>query len=433
MDSIRLIFFVLLVSHFSAASAKDYVVSGYYENRSHTRPASGNRPGFTPAMIDTDILTDIYFAFAGLGYITKSMDPANPRLTGDFTIQPLEAADQKVLYPQIMALKARSNSNLKVYLSVGGWGFNDPNDPDGVGEHTYRLFSQMASTEANRKQFIESAIAYAHKYGFDGLDIDWEYPGHLQRGGTEEDFDNFLAFLKECSVAFRATTPSLMLSYAAAPFVPYGVPQKYRDDPDSYFKWIAACAQYLDRVNIMTYDYHGPFDVPKITGANSPLARDTNPDSTFYIARTLQYYLSNGVPAEKMVLGLPTFGHSFSGVAGLGSADNGPGKTFLGAGSAGSSTGAPGFLAYFEISDMVASKKLNFGADTLTSTAYASNISSKEWVSFDTPETIKLKALMAVDKGLAGVMVWAVNLDEYFWEPKFPNIRSAWDVLHTKD
>lgn len=428
-NSVLFLCFLMGFSYSNSAQPMQPIVSAYYETNSQVKQPSGNRVPFSPNIIDPNILTDLYVAFAGFGYITQSVNPKMSGLTGDFIIQPLLAADIERVYPQIQALKERSKKSLRTFLSIGGWGFNDPNDQDGIGQHTYQLFSKMVSTKANRKQFIDSAIAFAHKYGFDGIDIDWEYPGHLQRGGHEDDFDNFIEFLSECSQAFRATSPPLLLSYAAAPFVPYGVPQKYRDNPDLYFKWIAACSQYLDRINIMTYDYHGPFDVPKITGANSPLNRDTDPSSTYYIARTVQYYLSNGVPADKMVLGLPTFGHSYKGVSKMTASDNGPGKLFEGSGLPGPTTKNPGFLAYFEVSDMIAGKKLTFGTDPITGTAYGFNLSSEEWVSFDTPETNKLKAEIAKDKQLAGIMVWAINLDEYQWEPTFPTIRAAWTLL----
>lgn len=407
-----------------------HVVVGYYENWSQYRPATGGRPVFWPNMIDNSILTDLNFAFAAFGFVSKSVDPSNPHLTGDFTIQPIEWNDQSVLYPQVQALKKGAPNGLKTFLSIGGWSFNDPNDPNGMGAYTYTLFSQMVSTSANRQQFIDSAISYAHNYGFDGIDIDWEYPGDLTRGGTLDDFDNFIVFLQEASTALHAATPPLLLSYAAAAILPTGIPQQYHNDPDSYFKWLASCAQYLDRINIMAYDYHGPFDNPQITGVNAPLNQDTNPASTYYIAETLHNYINNGVPANKIVLGMPTYGHSYGGVSELTSTDNGPGKPFTVAGAAGPATQQPGLLAYFEISDMIALKQLTFGTDTTTSTAFGYNLTTKEWVSFDTPETIALKAQEVLNQELLGAMFWAIDLDEYQWGMKYPNIRSAYQIFY---
>lgn len=426
------IFLLIPLTLDAIPSSKHKVIAAYYENFSVYRPPVGNRPPFSPKMIDTDILTDLYFAFAGFGYVTKSVNPANPHLNGNFTIEPMQKEDQTILYPQILELKKSSKNGLRTFLSIGGWNFNDPQDAEGTGKYTYLLFSQMVSNQVFRKQFIDSSIAYAHRYGFDGIDIDWEYPGDLTRGGSIEDFDNFLLFLKECSSAFASANPRLYLSYAAPPFVPIGLPKKFQDEPDIFFKWLAQCSNYLDHLNVMAYDYHGPFDIPKITGVNAPLNRDTNPKSTLYIEKTLQNYLNNGVPADKIILGIPIFGHSYAGVSGLSKNDHGPGKPFQHAGSPGPSTNHAGLLAYFEISDMIKRGQLNFAADTVTSTGYGYHISMQSWVSFDTPETTKLKAQKALDQNLKGVMFWAVDLDEYHWDPKYPNIRSAWDLFHPK-
>lgn len=428
-----LIFFPLfclhtLLSYAATEELPQRIVAAYYENKSYYRPPSGNRPPFSPQLIDPTIVTDIYYAFACFGYITKSLDPSNPHLTSDFNIQPTDVNDQNLLYPQVIALKQRQK-NLKIFLSVGGWSFNDPNDPEGLGKHTYQLFSQMISSSINRKQFIDSSIAYTHKFGFDGLDIDWEYPGDLNRGGTEQDFDNFFTFLKECDQAFRNASPPVLLSLTAAATVPAGLTKRFHENPNDYYKWLAQCTGFVDRINVMCYDYHGPFDVPKLTGVNAPLNRDTNAQSHLYVAKTLQNCLSNNIPANKIVLGMPAFGHSYEGVSEMTLSDNGPGKPFKSAGIPGPSTRSPGLLAYYEVADMIAQLQLSFAVDSLTETAYAYHIFSGKWVSFDTPNTIKLKSQLARKLNLKGVMFWAVDLDEYHWKPSFPNIRSAWNII----
>ena len=418
-------FFLLSMS--TRLISADPVVGGYYENWSQYRPPSGGRAVFFPNLIDPTILTDLYYAFAVFGFVTKSIDPTNPHLTKDYTLQPVEWNDQSVLYPQVMALK-QINPKLRNILSVGGWSFNDPTDP--MGQYTYKLFSQMVSTKENRSNFITSAISYAHKYGFNGIDIDWEYPGDLTRGGSNEDFDNFILFLQECYTSLSTATPPLLLTYAAPAIVPSGVSDIYKNNPDSYFQWLAKCSNYLDRLNLMAYDYHGSFDVPALTGVNAPLNQDTNPTSSMFIEKTLQNYLNNGVPANKIVLGMPTYGHSYAGVSSLTVSDTGPGKPFTATGSAGPSTRAPGLLAYFEIADMTASGSLTFAVDSLTSTVYGYNLNTKEWVSFDTPDTIALKVKLAQSHNLLGGMFWAIDDDEYQWGSKYPNIRAGHSLFY---
>ena len=236
------------------------------------------------------------------------MDPTDTRTgdqryTGDFTIQPVESDDQSELYPALQKLKG-SNPSLKTLLSIGGWSINSgddqstPGNQHPYGPYTYRLFSQMSANPAGRTQFITSAISYAQQYGFDGIDIDWEYPAYLSRGGTPDDLANFLTLVQE----FRANVPSgLLLTMAAPAIVPTGVPQQYHADPQSYFTWLAQCAAEFDWLNVMTYDFHGAFD--PITGVNAPLAQDSVPGGPFSIANTVKAYLAAAIPKEKIVLG----------------------------------------------------------------------------------------------------------------------------------
>lgn len=180
----------------------------------------------------------------------------------------------------------------------------------------------------------------------------------------------------------------------------------------------------------MAYDYHGPFDVPALTGVNAPLSQDSTPSGHKYLAETVANYLNNGVPASKIVLGMPTYGHSYAGVTSMTDENNGPGKPFTSAGPAGPSTGSPGLLAYFEISDMTATHQLVFASDVSTRTAYGYNLSQEEWVSFDTPDTIALKVQLALENNLLGGMFWAVDDDEYQWGEKYPNIRKAYSLFY---
>jgi chitinase len=92
------------------------------------------------------------------------------------------------LYPRFTSLKQRT-PGLSVYISVGGW--------DAGGQS----FSDMVSTSANRAIFIQSAISFMRTYGFDGIDIDWEYPAADDRGGVPADTANLVSFLKELKVA----------------------------------------------------------------------------------------------------------------------------------------------------------------------------------------------------------------------------------------
>lgn len=422
----RLSFFFLILLFYHDLHSQSAYIGAYYENYSQYQTASGNRASFSIEKIPGQWLDELYVAFGTFGYRSQTLNPQHYGLTGDFLLQPTEVNDLTYLYPAINKLKIQF-PQLKTMLAIGGWNFNNPLDP--VGAKTYRLFSQMIGNPQNRKEFIDSAVVYLHRHGFNGLDIDWEYPGDLERGGNKDDFANFILFLQECQQQFKTTHPTLKLSFTAPAFVPKGLPKEYREQPERFYQWLAKCIHFLDQLNVMCYDYHGPFNQPKITGANAPLSRDTDPSSLLFVEHSLKVLIENKIPAEKIVLGLPTFGHSFAGVD-FSKDHLGPGLPFTNPGSPGLSTKQEGFLAYFEIADKISSKEFLFGTDPITQTAYAYQKSIKEWISFDTPETIALKVLLAKKMGIKGVYFWSINMDEYQWPPRFPNLKSTYETLN---
>jgi chitinase len=383
-----------------------YRLVGYFENWAQYRQAGGK---FLPNQIDPFLFTHINFAFGIFGFVTRSVDPKNPRLTGDYTVQPVEWDDQSQLYPALQNLKT-ANPSLKTLLSIGGWSFNDPQDVNEIGTVTYQLFSQMASSQANRQEFIESALAYARKYDFDGIDIDWEYPGYVGRGGAAADLDNFLALAGELRAAAGA---GFLLTMAAPAIVPTGLPAQYHQHPASYFGWVARCAQHFDWLNVMCYDYHGAFDAPTSgTGVNAPLLRDSTPNGPFSLSNTVAAYRAASIPPDRVVLGMPTYGRSYSGVSGLSASDNGPGKSFAGAGPAGPATGIAGVLGYYEIQQQIASGALTRAWDINTLTPYAYS-GGGIWVSYDDTESLGYKASFLIDQGLGGAMIWSIDDDAF--------------------
>lgn len=402
-----------------------FTIAAYYQNWSQYYHQAENRSLFTLEQVDPSLIDDLYYAFAIFGYLTKEIAPTRNGITGDYFVQPLYGNDQTQQYEQLKQLKTRSNGRIKTILGVGGWNFNNPQDPTGIGQSTHLLFSKMVSKEQNRKQFIDSAIAYAHRWGFNGIEIDWEYPGDPTRGGVKEDFANCIVFLKECRTAFQEANPPLFLSMAFPATIPDGTKRAYSDVDTWYGEWTRSCAAHLDRITFMAYDFHTSNSQEKITGVNAPLARDTNPSSPLSVVQSLNTFLSYDIPPEKILLGLPLYGWSYGGVSELTLTDQSPGKPFKEVGIAGDSIRIPGMLAYFEIADKIAKKKLSLGIDTITATAYGYNIEDMQWVSFDTPETIAQKVAVARQKKLGGVIYWSIDLDESQWDPKFPNIRAA--------
>ena len=410
-------------------------VVGYFENWAQYRQAGGK---FFPAQINPSFFTHINFAFGLFGFVTWSVDqnPARTgpqRYTGDYTVQPVEWNDQTVLYPAIQALKQK-NSSLKTLLSIGGWSMNSCSDtPNSGNEHPYgpytcQLFSQMAADPNGRAQFINSAIAYAKKYGFDGIDIDWEYPGYVGRGGGSNDLANLLALAQE----FRAAAgPNFLLTMAAPAIVPTGLPQSYHDDPSTFFSWLQQCSQSFDWLNIMSYDYHGAFDDPvKIgTGVNAPLPQDSTPNGPFSVFQTVTTYLAAGIAADKMVLGMPTYGRAYTVANPAALASNSSyGQPFSGPAPAGPATQTPGVLAYYEIEQQIASGALTTAWDNATLTPYAYSAKTGEWVSYDNPESLAYKTAYVNAENLGGAMIWSIDDDDF--ANGYPLLSKITDILN---
>ena len=198
----------------------------------------------------------------------------NPK-TGDGGIVISEGGD---LMKKVLALKEKKPT-LKVMLMIGGW-----------GEHADG-FSEMAKDPAKRTEFCQSCKSHIDTYGFDGIDIDWEYPGGgpSTNGQSAADPANFVLVLKELRQTIGDTK---IISYASS-------------SSAKYMNWKDAM-KYLDYVNVMTYDMGKP---PK--GHNSPLYKSSTFNHTG-CKESIDLHVSAGVPKSRMNMGVPFYGHGIS-------------------------------------------------------------------------------------------------------------------------
>lgn len=170
--------------------------------------------------INPYLYTDLHYAFA---YITA-----------DNTIAPASAEDPDV-YLKFNALK-RINPLLRTHISIGGWAFNYP--------PTDKRFSIMASTKANREKFIYSVILFLRKYDFNGVEINWLYPGY--RGGDASDRANLVELMRDFRTEFEKNNDDFSLSLAIPASEQY---LAYFDLP--------SLVPLVTTFNLMSYDYHG--------------------------------------------------------------------------------------------------------------------------------------------------------------------------------
>ena len=194
----------------------------------------------------------------------------------------------------LVALKHR-NPQLKILISVGGWTWSG-------------RFSDMTLTKASRATFLDSAMHFLEAHDLDGIDIDWEYPGLPGNGNVNrpQDKQHYTTFLKE--LRHRLDREEKKLGRNLYSSVATGSQPKFLAHTE-----MAKVQRYVDTVNLMCYDYYEP-DSDRITGNHAPLFRDPHDPKAISSDASVQAYLKAGVPPRKIVLGVPFYGHAWSGV-----------------------------------------------------------------------------------------------------------------------
>jgi chitinase len=311
---------------------------------------------------------------------------ATKSFTGDVYNQPLKGN-----FNQLNKLK-QANPNLKTIISVGGWSWSN-------------RFSDVAADPIIRSTFAKSAVDFLRKYGFDGIDLDWEYPvadGLAGNSYRPEDKTNYTLLLQAIRQELDAAGAQdlgkhYLLTIAA------GAGTNYMNNTE-----LDKIAQTVDWINLMTYDYHGGFE-PR-SGHNAPLYFDSNDslaaNSSFNVDASVTGFLAHGVPGNKLVMGVPFYGRGWDGCANI---NNGQYQTCTGASRAGTWEGG-----VFDFSDLEANYiningKIRYWND-ITKTPFLFN-DRGQFISYDDAESMKFKTDYIKSKGLAGSMIWELSAD----------------------
>lgn len=283
-------------------------------------------------------------------------------------------------FRNLNALKLR-NPDLKILISIGGWTWSEN-------------FSDAVLTDTSRAAFAASAVEIVRQYQLDGIDIDWEYPGmkgedNVFRPEDKENFTLMFKALREQLTELGKQTGKTYLVTTALP----GFPGIFTHTN------MAEVQQYLDYVNVMSYDF---FTGGPQAGHHTnlyPTGKVTNESSG---DRAVQLYRQNGVPANKLVLGLAFYGRAWqlqnddpeTMPRTISRVERGGGYTFI-------------------KDSLLTNAAYKRHWDRRAKAPYLYNADLKRFVSYDDEKSVKAKCRYVKKNGLAGVMFW-----EYFNDPK---------------
>ena len=291
------------------------------------------------------------------------------------TVDHLTFLDRLVVFKRI-------NPELKILLSIGGWG------ADG--------FSQAADTKEGRESFAKTSLAILEKWDFDGVDIDWEYPSSDQAGIAygPQDKVNYTLLLQELRDTFDNASGGKKYLLTSA----VGGEQYFIDGTE-----MEKVVKILDFVNLMTYDLRGGFT--DVAGHHASLGKQTGQEDGPCGMRTVEIFHKAGVPYNKMVLGAAFYGRKWAGI-----------KTqdCNGLGQKAATKGVD--RIDFDLQNEEVAKQYGYTLYHDDQAKAPFYFNGTEFISFEDRASIKAKCDFVKEKGLAGMMYWEYGDDRLFDE-----------------
>ncbi|WP_428772610.1 glycosyl hydrolase family 18 protein [Vibrio sp.] len=323
-------------------------------------------------------------------------------------------------YAMLMALKQR-NPDLKIIPSVGGWTLSDP-------------FFDFTS-KANRDTFVASVKRFLTTWKFyDGVDIDWEFPGGggqaADRGDPVNDGPAYVALMRELRAMLDELETETGREYQLTSAI--GVGHDKIEDVN-----YGEAVQYMDYIFAMTYDFYGGWN--NVLGHQTALncgtfMRPGQCDGTgldengepykgpaYTASNGINLLLAQGVPANKLVLGTAMYGRGWEGVSPASLSDPNDPMTGVGAGKLKGTTAQgvweDGVIDYKGIkanmlgADHNGINGFEYGYDAQAEAPWVWNRTTGQLITFDDDRSVKAKGAYARSLGLAGLFAWEIDAD----------------------
>jgi chitinase len=271
----------------------------------------------------------------------------------------------------------------KVMVSIGGWTFSDQ-------------FPGIAADPVKRKKFADECVRLIKQYKFDGIDIDWEFPGYADHNGGPADKENFTLLMQDIRTAIDAHGKTINYRYLlTAAFATY-------DDANNMIEW-DKIIKILDYCNMMTYDFSGPWTAD--ANHNSPLylPASGNPAGLDWVFKRMTGKYN--VPAEKLNLGVAFYGRSFL-FPNKDAKIYGPNSKLTDTITWREFEGTPQYYSILDDMD-----KFDKFWDESAQVPYLIKKDKTSFVSYDDEKSIRLKAEYMKDKNVAGTIIWEISGD----------------------
>jgi len=374
-----LILFVLLIVERGISQNKE-VIGCYQSWNWQKSPELLN-----PQNIPYDKLTTIYYSFF---YPLESgeivgMDPVADQylLQGKTDLLPtITDAGSSII-------ELAKPHGTKVVLSIGGW-------------TTSNNFPQVSADPQKRTNFAHWCVKHIQQYGFDGIDIDWEFPGYKRHNGTPQDRDNFTLLLQTVRDSLQTLGKKSGKSYLLTASLPAAASHL----PDIDLQKITPIVDYI---NIMTYDLFGSWG--KISNHNSALYGPAQGDSGRCLDGAFKlYHEEHNVPAEKITLCAAFFGYSYANCSEIYSEHQGADTTLFKEG---------GDLLYSQIEEKMDLFERHW--DPKAQAPYLISKSHNTLVSLDDEESVALKAEYVINNNAAGIIIWPL-MGDYLKDGRTP-------------
>ena len=358
---------------------------------------------YQPMDMPGDKITHINYAFANIGddgriAIGDSYAAIDRYYEGDSWDQPYRGT-----YNQLNNVFKVQYPHVKTLISVGGWTWSG-------------RFSDIALTEASRALFAESCVDFIRTYNFDGVDIDWEYPVCCGMAGNTyrpEDKENYTLLLAELRSQLDAAAAEDDREYLLTIAAPAGYDKVANIEPDGI---AASC----DWINVMTYDYHGSWDLSMTNHHSKLFANPDDPGDENIATRyngdyAINVFLDAGVPADELVMGVPFYGRAWAGVNDV--EGNGglfqPG-TYVPSGTWDDwSSGDTGMNDYTQLEEFLSNGQYTryWDDECKVPWLYSPTQNGGHFITYEDAESIQHKVDYVNANGLGGIMFWEITGD----------------------